>query len=111
VKFLVDNQLPAVLARALQKSGVDCVHVSDIGLEKASDSKIWAYVAESRCILITKDEDFFHRAARSMEPHRIIWVRLGNCRNETLLAAFAHSWDRIMVRLVDGEKIIELRSP
>jgi predicted nuclease of predicted toxin-antitoxin system len=43
VKFLVDNQLPAALARWLAARGLDACHVSDIGLEEASDQHIWDY--------------------------------------------------------------------
>ena len=40
MKFLVDNQLPATLARFLTSRGVDCQHVLDIGLAQATDAEI-----------------------------------------------------------------------
>jgi len=43
VKFLVDNQLPPVLARQIQDEfGEEAVHVADLGLQEASDSALWA---------------------------------------------------------------------
>jgi len=43
VKFLVDNQLPAALARFLTSRGADCQHVLDVGLADATDSEIWEH--------------------------------------------------------------------
>jgi predicted nuclease of predicted toxin-antitoxin system len=108
VKLLVDHQLPAALARHLSGKGVDCIHVADMGLAQASDSEIWAYVKESRRAIITKDEDFFHRASKELHC-QVVWVRLGNCRNEALLAAFDRTWSRIAAALAAGERVIEIR--
>jgi len=43
VKFIVDNQLPVVLATYLRERGFDCQHVLDVGLTQALDSEICAY--------------------------------------------------------------------
>jgi predicted nuclease of predicted toxin-antitoxin system len=110
VKFLVDNQLPSALARHLAiVGGVDCLHVSDIGKGQSSDSEIWAYILESGRILITKDEDFFHRASSSNVAAQIVWVRLGNCRNEALLGAFDRLWERLVASLAARERVVEVR--
>lgn len=50
MKLLVDNQLPAALARMLSANGMDCRHVLDLGMETESDrssenspsKKIWS---------------------------------------------------------------------
>jgi predicted nuclease of predicted toxin-antitoxin system len=41
VKFLVDNQLPAALARFIESRGCQAQHVLDIGLAEASDTQIF----------------------------------------------------------------------
>ncbi len=43
MKLLVDNQLPAALARFLSAHGIASAHVLDLGLETARDRDIWAY--------------------------------------------------------------------
>ncbi|MGI8741194.1 MAG: DUF5615 family PIN-like protein [Bryobacteraceae bacterium] len=58
MKFLVDNQLPAALARFLATRGVDCQHVLDIGLGDASDAEIWEHAGWNDCVVISKDEIF-----------------------------------------------------
>ena len=60
MKFLVDNQLPAALAKFLQAKGHDAVHVADVTLDAAVDKEIWDYAKEAGRAIISKDEDFLH---------------------------------------------------
>ena len=109
MKFLIDNQLPVALARAL--SGADSVslHVLDVGLAQATDSEIWRYAADHEFVLVSKDEDFFYRAARGDTSVPLIWIRLGNCRKAALLAAIKETWPRVCASLDAGERIVEIR--
>ena len=43
MKFIVDNQLPAALARWLSARGADAVHVLDIGFDVRPDTEIWEW--------------------------------------------------------------------
>jgi predicted nuclease of predicted toxin-antitoxin system len=58
VRFLVDAQLPPLLARYLVAAGYPAEHVSDLGLDAASDREIWARAADLGAVIVTKDEDF-----------------------------------------------------
>lgn len=109
MKLLVDNQLPAALAAHLRGWGVDCVHVLDVGLSKADDIEIWTRARAEERIVVSKDEDFLLLAARPGDIGRMIWVRLGNCRNPALLAAFDRTRDALLQTVASGQKIIELR--
>ena len=109
MKFLVDNQLPAALARFLASRGVDCQHVLDVDLVDASDAEIWDYASRNYCILISKDEDFLYLANVPSARARLIWIRLGNCRTKALLSAIAILWPKIEASLKAGDRIIEVR--
>jgi predicted nuclease of predicted toxin-antitoxin system len=109
VKFLVDNQLPAALARWLAARGLDACHVSDVGLEEASDQCIWDYAVAQGRALVSKDEDFLHLATRSEFSAPLIWVRLGNCRKQALLAAFDTLLLHLLAALAEGKRVVELR--
>jgi len=109
VKFLVDNQLPRVLCRFLASRGAECEHVLDVGLAKATDEQIWRHAGENGQIVISKDEDFAHLAARVKTGARFVWVRLGNCRSAALLAAFDRVWPRLEASLLAGDEIVEIR--
>lgn len=109
MRFLVDNQLPAALARFLNDAGDECRHVLDEGLAQAPDAEVWRYAAEHQFILVSKDEDFFHRAARPDARVQLVWVRLGNCRKQQLLDAIASTWPRVRACLETGDRVVEIR--
>jgi predicted nuclease of predicted toxin-antitoxin system len=109
VKFLVDNQLPAALARWLVSRGQEAVHVLDIGLAKSTDEEIWKYASANSLVLITKDDDFSRRSIRAQAEVPVVWVRLGNCRKATLLAAFDVLMADLVAALESGARLIEIR--
>jgi len=109
VKFLVDNQLPVALARFLTSQGHDTRHVLDLKLEEADDSAIWNFTAAEGYTLISKDQDFLHLANASASSGTFIWVRVGNCRKQALIAAFERSLPDILAALAEGQRVIELR--
>jgi predicted nuclease of predicted toxin-antitoxin system len=109
VKFLVDNQLPPALALYLRKRGFDCEHVLDAGLADALDIEICRYAEVEDRIIVSKDEDFLYLASQPKTKIRFLWVRLGNCRTSTLLAAFEQFWPMIESRFKAGDRIIEIR--
>jgi len=109
VRFLVDNQLPTALARFLASRGVNCQHVLDINLGGATDAAIWEYASRNDCVVISKDEDFLYMANVPSAKARLIWIRFGNCRTKTLLAAVERLWPEIEAGLEAGDRVIELR--
>ena len=109
MKFLVDNQLPAALARFLTSRGADCQHVLDVGLADATDSKIWEHAMRNDCVVISKDEDFLYLVNAPEAKGRFIWIRFGNCRTKALLTAIESLWPKVEARLKAGDRIIELR--
>lgn len=109
MKFLVDNQLPLALSEYLRDRAHDCIHVLDIGLGTASDKDVCLYAEAEERIIITKDEDFFYFANQPQTKIKVIWVRLGNCRNAALLQAFEHHLPAIEFCLAAGDPIVEIR--
>lgn len=109
MNVLVDNQLPPALARFIEAEfDVRATHVSDVGLQDASDAEIWNYVSNHDSILISKDEDFVNMVLQ-VPTAKLIWVRFGNCRKVFLLHSFRRMWSRILERLENGDRLIEIR--
>lgn len=108
MRFLIDQQLPPVLAETLRAAGHDAVHVRDLGLSAAADTAIWNEARRDNAVVIRRDEDFV-ALTRSPGGARVIWIRLGNCTNASLLAAIEASWTEILGRLGAGDTLVELR--
>lgn len=109
MKFLVDNQLPMALVRFFAEQGHVCEHVLDLKMETATDAEIWRYAALNGMVVISKDDDFVTIARTSASKGQLIYVRLGNCRNQILVAAFQEFLPQITAALESDEQIVELR--
>ena len=108
MKLLIDNQLPLALAVHLRRRGHDCTHVAEIGLDEATDLDVWNHAARDNSVLISKDEDFVFLANRPKETGKLIWVRLGNCRNQALLTKFDQVHDALIFAIDAGQRIVEI---
>ncbi|MCX7320258.1 MAG: DUF5615 family PIN-like protein [Hyphomicrobiales bacterium] len=56
--FLVDAQLPPLLAKDLRAAGFDVLHIADLNLLAATDVQIWSETVARSAVFITKDRDF-----------------------------------------------------
>ena len=109
MEFLVDNQLPPLLAAHLRSHGHDAVHVADLGLDAADDVAVWAAATAAGRVVISKDEDFVLVATRPGDAGRLAWVRLGNCRNAALRGAFDRVLPALVAAFAAGQRVVEIR--
>jgi predicted nuclease of predicted toxin-antitoxin system len=65
VRLLIDANLSPKVARALVKSGLDAVHVRDVGLLTAPDRSILDYPAANDLVIVSADSDFGEMLAAS----------------------------------------------
>ena len=110
MRFLIDAQLPPRLARRLADLGHEASHVADLSLVAATDREIWNAASERDAILVTKDQDFAVARAAAGEGPPVIWVRLGNTDNETLIARFVQAIESISAAIERGDTVVELVS-
>ncbi len=108
MRFLIDEQLPPVLARLFVQLGHSADHDTDIGMDSATDREIWRRALETGAVIVTKDDDF-NRMGRDTSGPSVVWLRLGNVTKVKLLARMAEILPQIEMALQAGEKIIEVR--
>lgn len=85
MKFLIDANLPPVLAEWLASKGHEAQHVCDLGLEQVPDRVIWAHAREVNACIVTKDEDFVLLQALDRAGPSIVWIRIGNAVKTVLM--------------------------
>jgi predicted nuclease of predicted toxin-antitoxin system len=87
VKFLIDAQLPARLARHLNDAGHDAIHTLELPEQnRTTDVEISRLAdAEDRAV-VSKDRDFRDSHLLSGAPARLLVVSTGNITNRDLLA-------------------------
>jgi len=88
--------------------GHEALHVMDVGLLEAGDSRIWDYALTNGAVIITKDEDFAIRASVSQTAPAIVWIRIGNCHNAKLLGWFERELPSVMAMLESGNRLVEI---
>ena len=107
--FLLDNHFPVQIAMLLRQLGHQCDCAADLKLDEADDVILWNHATAAGQVLVSKDEDFVFLANRRGDTGRMVWVRLGNCRNHVLLAAFTRVHADIIRALDAGQRIVEVR--
>lgn len=79
MKLLFDQNISPKLVHSLSDIFPGSKHVSEIGMEKASDAQIWEWATENNFNIVTKDTDFLERRILLAKPPNIILVKKGNC--------------------------------
>lgn len=109
MRFLVDNQLPKILAEWLSQQGHAAEHVLDVGLGQAKDLQIWRYAQQNNAVVVTKDEDFAQWVRRARPGPTVVWLRLGNSSRRTLLSWLEPLLPAIVRHVEQGDRLIEVR--
>jgi predicted nuclease of predicted toxin-antitoxin system len=109
VRFLVDTQLPAALARWLREKGHEADHVLDVNLAQSKDTPIWRYAHEHGAVIVTKDEDFAEWVRRGRLGPSVVWLRIGNSSTRNLLVWLEPLLPLIIQQLEQNDRLIEVR--
>ena len=110
MKFLIDAQLPARLARRLAESGHDAIHTSELpNGNRTTDGAIAELADAEGRVVVTKDRDFRDSHLLRNTPRRLLVVATGNITNDSLLALVDEHLDAI-VSALDEVVFVELRS-
>lgn len=78
MKLLLDQNLSRNLVGRLRELYPDSAHVTEAGLETATDREIWDYAAANDYVIVSKDSDFRQLAFMHGPPPKTIWLRSGN---------------------------------
>ncbi len=109
MRFLVDTQLPAALARWLREKGHQAEHVLDVNLAQSKDTPIWRYAQEHGAVIVTKDEDFAEWVRRGRPGPPVIWLRIGNSSTPNLLVWLEPLLPQIVRKLEQNDRLVEVR--
>jgi predicted nuclease of predicted toxin-antitoxin system len=109
VKFLIDAQLPPLLADWLREQGHEAHHLLALDMLGADDGLIWSLAVEQDYVVITKDRDFATWAIARKPAARVVWLRFGNLRNHGLVRRLSAAWPRVVEGLQSDAAVIEAR--
>ncbi|MCX6937359.1 MAG: DUF5615 family PIN-like protein [Verrucomicrobia bacterium] len=110
MRFLIDAQLPPVMARWLEEAGHQAEHLEEVGLRDAEDRVVWAHALRVGAVIVTKDEDFADRSIRASGGPAVVWLRVGNATNRALRAWLTPRLPGVLEVLArDHHRLVEVR--
>ena len=108
MKLLFDENLSPKLSRLVASAFPGSQHVRELGLKGKTDGEIWAYAGTNGFAIVSKDKDFYQRALLYGSPPKFIWLCLGNCTRDDLLALIQRHEPDILVFETSSESVLIL---
>lgn len=110
MKFLVDAQLPPILAIWLSEKGFDAIHTDNLpDRDETPDSVIRSVADAAGRIVITKDSDFYDSHLLFRQPAKLLLITTGNLKNRQLLDLFRQNFGEI-IQLFQSYSLVELNN-
>lgn len=85
MKLLIDQNLSRLLVSQLESAIPESRHVTELGLDTATDREIWAYARDNDFVIVSKDSDFRQLAFLLGPPPKAIWLAVGNASTADIL--------------------------
>jgi predicted nuclease of predicted toxin-antitoxin system len=106
MNFLVDAQLPRLLAIRLAELGHPARHTLDLPCgNRSADHDIAALADRQDAVVVTKDADFLDSHLLLGSPARLLLVSTGNISNPQLLALFEVHMAHIIAALSQAHRV------
>ena len=84
MKLLFDQNLSWRLPTKLADLYPESQHVREAGLKESEDIDIWEHAKLNGFVIATKDADFQQRSLLFGHPPKVVWLRVGNCKVQTI---------------------------
>ncbi|HEX4343007.1 MAG TPA: DUF5615 family PIN-like protein [Verrucomicrobiae bacterium] len=108
MKLLFDENLSPKLPHLVVVAFSGSQHVRELALKGKTDEEIWNHAKAHGLAIISKDRDFYERAVLYGAPPKFIWLRLGNCTRNDLLALISRHEQDIIAFESSPESVLVL---
>ncbi len=78
MKLLFDQNISFRIEKKLSLNYEFSKHISNLGLNNATDIDIWNFAKTEQFVIVTFDSDFYDLSLINGCPPKIIWIRKGN---------------------------------
>lgn len=98
MKLLSDQNLSRHLVRQIAEEYPESRHMTDVGLDTATDTEIWSYAGDRGFVIVSKDSDFRQLAFLNGPPPKSVWLQLGNASTAEVITSLRNS-QSLVVRI------------
>ena len=81
----------------------DSVHVTDVGLDRATDREVWEFARAGGYVIVSKDSDFRQLAFLFGPPPKVVWLRVGNASTSVIVSLLRDSIDVVEAFATAGD--------
>ena len=85
MKFLFDQNISHRILKLIPKEYSDSTTVKNEGLINTTDREIWEFAKINEYIIVTQDSDFNDLNSLYGFPPKIIWIRTGNMKTQSIV--------------------------
>jgi predicted nuclease of predicted toxin-antitoxin system len=103
VRLLFDQNLSRLLVGRFAQEFPDSVHVTDVGLDRATDREVWDFARGRDYVIVSKDSDFRQLAFLFGPPPKVVWLRVGNASTDAIASVLRMSIS-LIVEFAAGEE-------
>jgi predicted nuclease of predicted toxin-antitoxin system len=93
VKLLFDQNLPRLLVGRFAEEFPDSGHVTEVGLDRATDREVWEFARAGGYVIVSKDSDFRQLAFLFGPPPKVVWLRVGNASSRVIASLLRNCID------------------
>ena len=86
MKLLFDENISPKLPGLLKALFTGSAHVRECRLLGLPDEDIWEYARANNFIIVSKDSDFQQRSMLYGSPPKFVWLQIGNCTSNQIVA-------------------------
>ncbi len=108
MKLLFDENLSPKLPQLVAATFPASQHIREVGLKGRTDEEIWNYAQVNGFAIVSKDKDFYDRALLYGSPPKFVWLALGNCTRDDLLALIQRHAQDILTFESSPESVLVL---
>ena len=83
--LLFDENISARAVKILSGEFPKAKHVNELSLTESTDLEVWDTAKSQGLAIISKDDDFLHRALLLGHPPKVIILKIGNCSTRDLI--------------------------
>jgi len=85
MRFLFDQNISHRILKLIPEKYSDSTTVKKEGLINETDREIWEYARSNDYIIVTQDSDFNDLNSLYGFPPKILWIRTGNLKTESIV--------------------------
>jgi predicted nuclease of predicted toxin-antitoxin system len=84
-----------------------CIRLICLIINLTDDLFICQLSLNENRIVISKDSDFYDRYFQKLEPHKLIFVTVGNASTDRILQIFSQNW-QVISEQIEYNNIVEI---